>query len=131
MARPKPKPKPTPKTYDYFIDEKKDSVVCFASANSMCTVKATLLEGGRSDFHDAELQNATQEINKILDRIERDNRDVSRHLSFIDFQNRLMLVWSKHSETVSRVDTDREIAKALKIKGSTAVRHASHRTHRT
>ena len=125
----KPRPKPSPKTYDYFVDPKKDVVTCFASNVSKCTVKARLLEGGRSDFHDAELQNATQEINEVLDRIERDNKDVSRHLGFIDFQNRFMLVWSRHGETVSSADTNGEIARALKIKGSTGVKRPAHRKH--
>jgi hypothetical protein len=115
MAKPKPRPKPKPKKHDYLIDDK-DVVYCFESNVSRCTVKARLWEGRRSDFHDAELQNATAEIHKILDRVERDNEDSSRHLCFIDFQSRLMLVWTRHDGVISSADTDAEIAKGLKIK---------------
>jgi hypothetical protein len=112
----RPKPKPKPKQYDYIIDDKEEKVTCYVSDVSNCTVKAALWEAGRSDFHDAELQNATAEINKILNRVDRDNEDSSRHLCLINVQGRLMLVWTQHGDFVSNADSDRDIAKALKIK---------------
>ena len=125
--RPKhPKPKPTP-TYDYSIE--KDVVTCFSSKEDKCTVKARLLEADESHFHDAALQRATQEINDILDGIGGGNRDRSRHLSFIDVQNRLMLVWSLHSEAVSRADTE-AVGQALGLTEQPLEGHTSSRVER-
>jgi hypothetical protein len=115
MAKPKPKPKPPPKRSWVFHPGTKH-VYCYKSTANDCTVVG-LWQADRSDFHDAELQNATEEINEILDRVERDNEDSSRHLGFINFQGQLMLVWSHHGEVISSADDDRHIAKALKIKG--------------
>jgi hypothetical protein len=116
MSPQKPKPKPQPSRYWIFDPWDKTRIKCLKSTIRDCHVVG-LWQGDRSDFHDAELQNATEEINKILDRVERDNEDVSRHLCLIKFQSRLMLVWSHHGEVVSSHDADRDIAKALKIKG--------------
>ena len=115
MARPKPKPKPKPPKRSWYIKPGTDHLICYKHANDDCHVSELWL-GGRSDFHDAELQNATEEINKILDRVERDNEDSLRHLCFINVHGRLMLVWSHDGEDVSSDDTDGEIAKALNIK---------------
>lgn len=117
MAKRKPKkPKlPEPKTvYDYLVDPKSPIAHCFVSTNDMCTV-ARLWEGDQSDFHDRELQNATAEINKILDRVEGDNEDAAREMGFLTFQNRLMLAWTRHDALVGSSDDDRVVAKALKI----------------
>ena len=92
----------------------KKKLLCFTASIQKCYV-TPLVEAGRSDFHDAELQNATEEINRILDRVERDNEDDSRHLCFIQHQNRFMLVWSEHDEVVSSEETNK-MAKALKIR---------------
>jgi hypothetical protein len=116
MAKPKPKPKPKPKKRSWVYRPGTDHVVCYPSSIGDCLV-IRLWEGRRSDFHDAELQNATAEINQILDRVERDNKDSSRNLSFINFESRLMLVWTHPGEVISSDDADGEIAKGLKIKG--------------
>jgi hypothetical protein len=112
MARPKPQPK---RSWVYRPDTK--HVVCYKSSAADCAVIDKLWEAGRSDFHDAELQNATAEINKILNRVDRDNEDSSRHLCLINVQGRLMLVWTQHGNFVSSADVERDIARALKIKG--------------
>lgn len=125
------KPKKPKKTYDWFFtDDKETKVVCFASNVSNCTVKARLLEADRSNFHDAELQSATREINDILDRIERNSKDVSRHLCFIDVRNRFMLVWSNEAEGISK-DNDPEVARFLKIKDSPDETRIARRKDRT
>jgi hypothetical protein len=111
----KPKPKPKPTKYDYFFDST-NKCWCFASNVSRCTVAAALLAGAASDFHDADLQDATLQINKILDRVGRENEDRSRHLSFIEVDGRLMLVWTHHGGATSGLDDARDIAKAFKIK---------------
>ena len=123
--RPKPqkpktpkKPKP-PKTRDWSWERTGDGIWCYSSDKDLCTI-VRLWEGRRSEIHDAELQDATAEINRIIDRLERDNADTSRRLSFINFQGRLMLVWTHCGDVVSSYDDDAEIAKALKVKGFTA-----------
>jgi hypothetical protein len=112
----KTKPKPPPKTRNWkIVSSPKTRIVCYVDPADKCNV-AGLWQGGTSDFHDAVLQSATAEINKILDRVERGNHDSSRHLCFINFQSRLMLVWTQHGGIVSSADDDGKIAKALKIK---------------
>jgi hypothetical protein len=110
-----PKPKPAPKTYDYMLVPKTGKAFCFASKNDNCVV-AMLQDAGRSDFHDAELQNATAEINRILDSVARNDTDSSRHLAFVTFQGRLMLVRAHHDQVLTNANDDREVAGALKVK---------------
>ncbi len=68
-----------------------------------------------SEFHDAELAQATREINAILARLERGNRDPERKLSLIEYKNRHPLVWARYG-VVGPHDDDRTIVKALKLK---------------
>jgi hypothetical protein len=92
---------------------------CFPDPAGTCIVfapKKGLLEGELSDFHDAELQHATKQINEILDRVARANPDPSRDLHFINVQGRLMLVWAEHEEVLSDDEDAVEVAKALRIK---------------
>lgn len=112
----KNKPKPQPSRYWIPDPWDKTKIKCLKSSINDCTVTG-LWQADRSDFHDADLQNATKQINKILARIERDNRDGSRHPRLIKFQNRLMLVWVQRGHLVTSQDDDAEIAKALRIRG--------------
>jgi hypothetical protein len=68
-----------------------------------------------TDFHDAELARATREINAIVDRIQKNNKDPERNLSFIQFKNRHLLVWATYG-AVTPYDDDATIIKALKLK---------------
>jgi hypothetical protein len=113
MAKPKPKPKPKPKRTWKNVNGK---VHCYSSPDNDCFV-ISLWQAGRSDFHDAALQDATAKITGILDRVERKNEDSSRRLSFINIKGRLMLVWT-HPGGVGSSDThDDELDKRLKLKG--------------
>jgi hypothetical protein len=81
-------------------------------------VQSKLWEAGPSNFHDLELQRLTQQINKLVDGVERTNVDSSRHLHWINFESRLMLVWCDCAEkAVSSSNVDEDIAKAFKVKG--------------
>jgi hypothetical protein len=115
MARTKPTPKAPSR--DFTIVPKTGKVYCFNSKKSTCTVRTKLWEARASDVHDAELQTATQEINEIIERTERRNRDASRHLHFVHFHGGLMLVWCANTKVVSSSDSRADIAKALRVKG--------------
>lgn len=109
----KPKPKPKPETkYAFTIKDKK--VSCFKSPQGGQTVVG-LWEANQSEFHDAELARATKEINEILRRVEKNNRDPERTLSLIEFENRHFLVWASYG-TVGPSDDDKTIIKTLKLK---------------
>jgi hypothetical protein len=68
-----------------------------------------------TSFHDAALAQATKEINAILSKIEKGNRDPERQLSFIEFENRHLLVWA-HYGLNGPHDDDDTIIKVLGIK---------------
>jgi hypothetical protein len=105
-----------PKCYDYVIDRNKGVIFCVVSTFGGCTANTTLWSSARSNFHDAELQRATEEINKILDGVQSRNTESSRHLSFVNVHGRLMLVWT-HRGVVGSADTDDKIATALDVLG--------------
>lgn len=68
-----------------------------------------------SDFHDEQLSRASTEINSILRNIQRNNKDPKQRLAFIEFGNRLMLVWSQYGAVGPDGDVD-AVAKALGLK---------------
>jgi hypothetical protein len=115
MTRPKPKPTPHVKR-SWYIKPGTDQLICYKNSKDDCAVSG-LWQAGQSEFHDAELQTATEEINKILDRVDRDNEDAERRLSLIQFRNRWMLVWIHSEKTVTGENPEHEVAKALKVKG--------------
>ena len=72
-----------------------------------------------SSFHDQTLASATKEINAILARCEASRAsDDDVAFSFIEFQDRLLLVWSRY-DVVSSHDEDEEIIKALGLRPET------------
>lgn len=110
MARPKPKPKPK---YSWIMSG--NYVYCYKHPWGGQDVAKLWETAGLSEFHDAELASATREINAILSRLERKNRSADRKLSFIEFENRYLLVWAKYG-VVGPFDEPRAIVKALKLK---------------
>jgi len=66
-------------------------------------------------FHDAELQQATKEINEIVEGIKKSNKDRNRDLSFIQVKDRHFLVWT-HPGLVGPEDDDTTIRKMLRLK---------------
>jgi hypothetical protein len=75
-----------------------------------------------TSFHDAELAKATKEINAILSKIGKGNRDPDRTLSLVQVQDRPFLVWASY-EIVGPDDDAAVIMKALGLK----VRESSQR----
>lgn len=101
------------KTYAW--SSKDGRVYCCTSDTSSCTV-SKLWEAARlSSFHDAELQQATKEINGILDGVKRRASGEDRELSFIQIKDRHFLVWA-HEGLVGPHDDDVTVRKMLKLK---------------
>lgn len=110
-TKPKPKPKPQPKR-DYQLVG--GIMLCQESNLSKCTVDARLWQGEISPFHDAMLEEATIQINEIIEGLDRGNADRDRHLCFIDVGGQRLLVWTQHGDIVPSDDED--IAEVLKLK---------------
>ena len=108
-------PKAEPSRYWIFDPWDKTRIKCLKSTINDCYV-VRLWEAARSNIHDAELQDATDQINRILETVERQNRDRSRHASLIKFEGRLMLVWTHHDRSVGSGDPVKAVGRALKIK---------------
>ena len=109
------KPKPT-ETYQWLCaDRQCDTMDCFKSEWDSQTVTNLWEAKELTDFHDAELAQATKKINAILSRIEKGNKDKKRKLSFIKFQNRHFLVWAGYG-VVGSDDDEKTIRKALRLK---------------
>jgi hypothetical protein len=119
MAKPKPTPKPPPKRTWKNV---KGKVHCYPHKDDDCTVVG-LWQAGSSDFHDAPLQAATAQINKILSRVEQENEDPSRRLSFIKVDSRLMLVWTHPGGIGSSETHNAKLAQRLKLKGIPSTEH--------
>ncbi len=106
------KPKDPPLTYSWTLDP--TGMLCYASPDSYQTVTKFWESTELTDFHDAELAKATKEINAILGKIEKSNKDPKRKLSFIRFKNQRLLVWAEYG--VGPHDDHKTIVKALKLK---------------
>lgn len=114
MAR---KQKPSATNKYTWIYSPTHGMLCYLDPNADQTL-TTLWEATElTPFHDAELAKATKAINEILQAVESRNRDSDRKLSFIQFQNRHLLVWARYG-VVGASDDGATIAKALKLKRS-------------
>ena len=100
-------------------DQQCDKMDCYKSTWDSQTVCGLWGASALSEFHDARLAGATKKINAVFDRLEKSNRkskrSKERKLSFIKFQNRLLLVWAGYGR-VGPDDDFKTIKKALKLK---------------
>jgi hypothetical protein len=103
-----------PTTYNYVIDKDRKHVTCAKGAGGQTVMNLWEAEE-LSEFHDSDLAAATKEINAIVQRIEKNNKNPKRKLSLIEFQGRHLMVWA-HYGTVTPYDDDDTIIKALKLK---------------
>jgi hypothetical protein len=107
---------PTVETYAWLCaDQQCDKMDCYKSTWDSQTVCELWQTSGLSSFHDRDLAEATKKINSILGRIEKSNRDKKRKLSFIKFNNRLMIIWAGYG-VVGPDDDFKTIKKALKLR---------------
>jgi hypothetical protein len=91
----------------------KETFHCFRAATSGQLV-GELHQPIRSPgpFHDAELMEATEQINAILKGVSGNNRDERRKLSFIVFKDQLLLVWAEYG-ALSPYDEEATVAREL------------------
>jgi len=112
----------SPETYDAICaDRNCDTIDCFKDPLDRQTVTKLWEAGGLTSFHDAELAQATKEINTILGKIEKGNKDRKRKLSFVKFRNRLFLVWAGYGAVGSH-DDEKTVMKALRLKSGSSRR---------
>ncbi len=101
-------------TYAWTWNDKLKKLCCQKSPAGTCRVRKFWEVEELTAFHDAQLAQATAEINGILGAIEARNNDPKRHLSLILFQNRHFLVWAE--DRVGAYDDDETIRKTLRLK---------------
>jgi hypothetical protein len=100
--------------HDHNWIKKNNHVTCAKGAGGQ-TVAGLWEAEELTDFHDAELARATKEINAIVEKIEKNNKEPKRKLSLIEFQGRHLMVWAEYG-AVTPYDDDETIIKALKLK---------------
>ena len=101
----------------YSWSSKDGRVYCCTSETSDCTVSKLWEVAELTTFHDAELRDATKEINAILDDVRKTNQDEDRHLSFIQIKDRHFLVWADVG-LVGPHDEDKTVRKMLRLKSA-------------
>ncbi len=101
------------KTYTWTYKDGKMN--CCESATSTCTVTKLWEAAELTAFHDAELQQATKEINVILEEMRKGNKDPKRELSFIQVRDRHFLAWTTPG-IVGPDSDDQTIRKMLRLK---------------
>jgi hypothetical protein len=101
------------KTYSWSFSGGK--INCCASKTSTCTVSKLWEVAAPTAFHDTELQQATEEINQILEGIKRRDKDQTRELSLIQIKDRHFLVWATPG-IVGPDDDDSTIRRMLRLK---------------
>jgi hypothetical protein len=112
----KTKQKPADKAKKYtWILSPEYGILCYPHHLAQQTLTDLWEAQELTAFHDAEMAQATKQINAILSSVERRNKDPERKLSFIEFQNRHFLVWAGYG-AVGPDDDDATIVKALGLK---------------
>ena len=99
----------------YSWSTKDGKVHCCTSETSTCTVSKFWELRDLTSFHDAQLQQATKEINAILEDLRKRNRDSERDLSFIQIRDRHFLVWAHHG-LIGPADDHHTVRRKLRIK---------------
>jgi hypothetical protein len=104
------------KTYGWGVDQGTLKVKCFKSSDDtqIITKNNQLASAARlTPSHDEALQQATKEINAILARVMKANKDPNRQLSFLRIPTGLFLAWTE--DGVSARDDEHTVNKALGI----------------
>ncbi|HXZ81131.1 MAG TPA: hypothetical protein VEG30_14475 [Terriglobales bacterium] len=107
--------KPT-ETYQWLCADQQCKVLeCFISKWNSQSVCSLWEVNQLSAAHDAQLAEATKRINAIISRLDKGNKDRNRKLSFVQFQNRHLLVWARYG-AVGPNDDPKKVIKALGLK---------------
>ena len=117
------------KSYAWSYDEKTSKMNCCESKTSSCNVSKLWEVVSITEFHDVELQEATREINGILDGLQRANRDPSRDLHLVQIEERHLLAWV-HSDLVGPDSGSDKVAKMLRLKSAAPPKGTTRRTSR-
>ncbi|NPV63686.1 MAG: hypothetical protein HPY61_13865 [Methanotrichaceae archaeon] len=104
------KPKPKPPKYTWILSPQ--GMLCYSDPLGGQTIGRLWEAEYQTAWHDSTLARATKEINSILRKIDESNENPKRRLSFVEFRNRLLLVWAEY-DVVGPEDDDDEIARAL------------------
>ncbi len=100
--------------YDWACNPKGTGIVCFTShVNGQVYCELVGAEH-LTECHPVELEQATKEINAILDTLRQKNHDPTRELAFIRTPDGPFIVWTRH--VVSFDDDEDVVYKALGIK---------------
>ena len=103
MARPK---------RAYVID-KQGKCICFTSDHDTCIVASLVSARTESAFHDAALAQCTKEMDALLSKARKTNKENHRELAFLITPEGLLLAWVEHG--IGAHDDEREINRALHI----------------
>lgn len=105
---------PWKKTYGWATDPASLKVKCFKSSADTQIMGRLVSAERLSSFHDAELARCTEEINKILERAERQHKNLNEELAFLRVPGGLFLAWTENA--ISSEDDAEEINMALGIR---------------
>ena len=110
---------PWKKKYAWAAIREPHVVSCFRSSDDTQIMgknpEKSLMSAARlTPFHDKELAQCTKEINAILAKVSRGNKDKNRELAFLRVPGGLFLAWTQHA--VGSEDDSAEINRVLGIK---------------
>ncbi len=102
-----------PRTRDWVIFDGR--VICYRSPIDGQSQPAFAVATKLTPFHDNTLAQATKEINAVLIKVQRANKDSKRKLAIIQTHKGPMLAWTEYG-AVGPYDEDAEVEQALGLK---------------
>ncbi len=100
-------------TRDVAINPLTNQAGCYASQIPGCLSTKIIVPDKLAPFYNAELAQATNELQTVLDGVRLNNTDPNRELSFINTPKGLLLAWV--TPLITRQDGDDEFLRALGI----------------
>jgi hypothetical protein len=91
------------------------TIICYRHPDGWCKVRHFAEAKRLTPFHDAELAQCTKDINSLLGRVEKNNKDQKRNLSILETPKGLFLAWVEH-RSISPYDEKTDIERALGLK---------------
>ena len=93
------------------------TVVCFKSPVDACLVKNFWQAAEFTPWHTEELASATTQIQRLIDQVTERNKNPSRHLAILSYDDRPLLAWVQHDGVSADDDVD-TVVRALGLKTS-------------